>query len=156
MQPSCGMYCIQGTVTQKTKKNAEVTRQFATFYLHPEVNASSVESAIRVAEGILNRTEDPNITVNASALLVSVASVATVYPNIKIWIGKYFIEISEGALTTNLHEITDKTNSYMNPYIDGICSMVLEAHKQGIDVNVTPFLKAIESAVNLLPSDEVS
>lgn len=151
MQPSCGMYCIQGTTTRKTKIGS-VTRQFATFYLHPEVNVSSVENAVKIAEGILNNTDDPDITVNASAVLVSVASVATVYPNVKIMIGDHFIEISEGVVTTDLHR-KDKMNRVdaaawtYNCQIDGICKMVLEAHKMGIDVNVGPFLQAIDAAI---------
>lgn len=75
MQPTCGMWCIQGTVTKKTDTGT-VTSQFATFYLHPEVNASSEAGAINVATGILNPTNDPAITPNVSAVRVTVECVA--------------------------------------------------------------------------------
>ena len=75
-QPQSGMWCIQGTVSKKTDTGSEVTSQFATFYLHPEVNADSEQGAIRVATGILNPTNDPAITPNVSAVRVSVECVA--------------------------------------------------------------------------------
>lgn len=75
-QPQCGMWIIQGTVTRKSGKGT-VSPQFATFYIHPEVQGcSNRQSAERVAVGILNPTKDPNITPNVSAHLVSVASLS--------------------------------------------------------------------------------
>ena len=73
MEPACGMWCIQGTVTTQTG-NGEVSPQFATFYLHPECNAGSKTAAIAVATSILNPTKDGNIMPNVSAHLVSVGS----------------------------------------------------------------------------------
>ena len=76
MQPKCGMWTIQGTVTIKTE-NGSVSPQFATFYLHPEVQGCSTkESAERVAASILNPANDPNIQPNPYAVLNTVASVA--------------------------------------------------------------------------------
>lgn len=75
-QPASGMWCIQGTVTISSDSGrTTISPQFATFYLHPEVNTSSVAGAIKTATGILNPSEDPNITPNVSAVLVNVGSV---------------------------------------------------------------------------------
>jgi hypothetical protein len=74
-EPQSGMWCIQGTITKDTGKGT-ISPQFATFYLHPEVQgADSVESAERIARGILNPFDDPTITPNPYAVLVNVASV---------------------------------------------------------------------------------
>lgn len=71
MVPSCGMWCIQGTVTIKTE-NGTISPQFATFYLHPEVNAGTQKGTEDIARGLLNPTNDPNVTPNVSAMLVTV------------------------------------------------------------------------------------
>ena len=64
-----------GTVTIKTEKG-EISPQFSTFYLHPEVNAGSKDTAERAAKSLLNPTNDPNVTPNVTVNLVTVASVA--------------------------------------------------------------------------------
>ena len=74
-QPDCGMWLIQGTVTKDTGKST-ISKQFATFYLHPEVQGcSSPESAESCARTILNPHNDPKITPSVSAHLVSVSAV---------------------------------------------------------------------------------
>lgn len=74
-EPQSGMWCIQGTVSKDTGKGV-VSPQFPTFYLHPEVQGcSSVKSAVELATFMLNQFNDPTITPNVSATLVSVSSV---------------------------------------------------------------------------------
>ena len=75
IQPDCGMWLIQGTVTKDTD-NGTISPQFATFYLHPEVQGCSTpESAENCARTILNPHNDPKITPNVSAHLVSVSAI---------------------------------------------------------------------------------
>lgn len=82
--------------------------------------------------------------------LNSTYKIATTASNVKITIDNYFIEIVDGVLKTNLYR-KDKFNridanaAHYNARIDGVCSMILEAHKIGIDV--TPFIQAIEAAI---------
>lgn len=71
--PECGMWCIQGTITFKSGEFT-TSPQFATFYLHPEVNAWTKSGAEQLARELLNPTKDPNITPNVSAHLVSVGA----------------------------------------------------------------------------------
>jgi len=85
MEPACGMWCIQGTITKQIEppspsapNGVTISPQFATFYLHPEVQGCTTkEAAERVAAGILNPFNDPKITPNPYAVHVSVAAVAT-------------------------------------------------------------------------------
>ena len=77
-EPQSGMWCIQGTVS-KTLSHGKgtVSPQFPTFYFHPEVQGcDSVESAEGLAKMMLNQFNDPTITPNLTATLVSVESMA--------------------------------------------------------------------------------
>lgn len=74
-EPSCGMYLVMGTAVKKTR-NGEITHQLPTFYLHPEVNASDINTAKKIAASIVNPTHNKNITPHISVELVSVASIS--------------------------------------------------------------------------------
>jgi hypothetical protein len=73
MEPKCGMWIVIGTISTKTG-NGEITRQFPTFYLHPETNAGNKGDALSVAKDILNPGNNPKITLNIHLELVSVAA----------------------------------------------------------------------------------
>lgn len=76
MQPTCGMWLIHGTVTTKSNDDYSTSRGFPTFYLHPEVQGIvSAEHAVKIATGILNPTNTPNVIPNISAVLVTVESI---------------------------------------------------------------------------------
>lgn len=69
------MWICQGTVTHK-RPDGEISPQFPTFYLHPEVQGiESDETAHAIACDVLNPTDDPNIIPNVYVNLVSVESV---------------------------------------------------------------------------------
>jgi hypothetical protein len=64
-------YCIQGTVTIK-KPGCHAHPQVPTFYLLPDVQGIvSREHAVKIANGIVNPNNDPNIVPNLSAILVT-------------------------------------------------------------------------------------
>jgi len=91
-EPQSGMWCIQGTISKDTGDGI-LSPQFATFYLHPEVQGcNSKASAIRVATGLLNPFDDPAITPNVSALLVN--------GSVNEWTVAELIEMDPSAIKT--------------------------------------------------------
>ena len=77
-------YCIMGTIAKKIG-GVTVSPQFPTFYLLPDVNGcSSEESAAELARQMLNSDKDPNVTVNATATLVTLMPNAEPTPKYKL------------------------------------------------------------------------
>jgi hypothetical protein len=61
------MYIVQATLVEKTK-NGSITHQIPTFFLEESVQGLVSEShAAKIAESILNPTNNPAYTVHATA-----------------------------------------------------------------------------------------
>lgn len=77
MEPKCGMWHIQGTVTSFREDGKwACTKQIPTFYIHPEVQGCDSEKCAKnVAQRILSMGTSRRDRISVSATLVSVESV---------------------------------------------------------------------------------
>lgn len=70
---------------------------------------------------------------------------------IHIKIGKYEILLDEGAIVTNLHtnDMIEEDVAY-NSAIDGLESLILAHHCEGIEVDSPIYIKGIETAIDAI------